>query len=307
MTNRLSKTSEKAESPCIRLSLRIFGATLWIMNSDVNNKILESADLTIFPDLGQVKVGEQVVRLGPVNMGVLLTLLQKQGEVVSRAVLFDTVWKNQVVSDDTLTRCISDLRSQLGGISSQSSLIETVPKRGYRWLAKVQLQQAAGGTIKPHAANGWLTWVLGSVTAAAILVLTLWGFTQFLVRPDLVRVALLPIHAQPKELQSTAEKFASLLRSNLLKTDSIRFLSTSAIASRPNNPFPYFAREFGTHWIIEGQVHQIDQKLNVSLSLVDARTAIVVYTLNKQSERDASAIEAISEQFIEQIQQEIAR
>lgn len=41
------------------------------------------------------------------------------------------------MSDDTLTRCISELRTQLGKYSSQSSLIETLPKRGYRWVPPV--------------------------------------------------------------------------------------------------------------------------------------------------------------------------
>ncbi len=78
------------------------------------------------------------IRLGPVNMRVLVTLIKQQGKVVSRSELFDTVWENQFVSDDVLTRCISDLRALLAKHDTSQKWIETVP------------QMAIGGCLTFH-------------------------------------------------------------------------------------------------------------------------------------------------------------
>ena len=102
-------------------------------------KRLESADLSIIPDRGEIRNARgESARLGPVNMKVLGFLMSRAGRVVSRADLFEAVWKNQVVGDDALTRSISDIRAEIGRLSDRENLIETLPKRGYRWTAEVR-------------------------------------------------------------------------------------------------------------------------------------------------------------------------
>lgn len=131
------------------------------MNTALKNKKFITTEFEICPMSGQITSGSKItsdyqivpdhqsVRLGPVNMKVLVVLLQHSGQVVSREQLFDDVWPNQVVSDDTLTRCISDLRSQLKRLSKNGTIkyIETVPKRGYRWLFDVSIKQDSQKTI----------------------------------------------------------------------------------------------------------------------------------------------------------------
>ncbi|MDJ0927909.1 MAG: winged helix-turn-helix domain-containing protein [Gammaproteobacteria bacterium] len=89
------------------------------------------------------------VRLEPKVMDVLTVLGNHPGKVVSRAELLDAVWPNVVVTDHTLSRCIYQLRHQLGeigGITGQTEYnpIETLPKRGYRLLATVETRSPAG-------------------------------------------------------------------------------------------------------------------------------------------------------------------
>ncbi len=64
---------------------------------------------------------------------LLPALVENAGDVVSKDQLFEQVWKDVTVADETLTRNISWLRQKLG----DSALIETVPKRGYRFAADV--------------------------------------------------------------------------------------------------------------------------------------------------------------------------
>ena len=64
---------------------------------------------------------------------LLLALVENAGDVVTKDQLFEQVWKDVAVADETLTRNISWLRQKLG----DGEFIETVPKRGYRFAANV--------------------------------------------------------------------------------------------------------------------------------------------------------------------------
>jgi DNA-binding winged helix-turn-helix (wHTH) protein len=95
------------------------------------------------------------VRLEPKVMEVLTELASHRGRVVSRNELLDAVWPNVVVTEHTLTRCIYQLRTELGKIGTgpdQPDLdpIETLPKRGYRLLVNVDASPA-GDSAVPQA------------------------------------------------------------------------------------------------------------------------------------------------------------
>jgi DNA-binding winged helix-turn-helix (wHTH) protein/tetratricopeptide (TPR) repeat protein len=82
------------------------------------------------------------VRLEPRVMDVLVCLAEHAGEVVSRDTLNGEVWGNIVVTDQAVTNCISELRHHLGDDRAAHRIIETIPKRGYRLMAPVQLVQS---------------------------------------------------------------------------------------------------------------------------------------------------------------------
>ncbi len=303
----MSKTSLKPP----KLRFTVFSveitARLLAMNTDTSQIVYQCGKISIDPDTGIVESPLASVRLGPVNMQVLVTLIEATGQVVSRSEIFDRVWKNQVISDDTLTRCISDLRSQLRVFSEFENAIETLPKRGYRWLVDLKLQSqliSVQKVKKGQPMNEPKSWrhylILGSVGLFLLFLLStsvLW-ITAQIIRPDLIRVALLPIQSQQNAKQTTATQLNELLRAQLLKTEKLRFLSNSAIEQRPDNPFPYFIRQFGTQWIVEGKIRVIEDKLRVSLDLVDARTAMVSLNLTQDIENTPEAFQRVSKDFV---------
>ena len=91
------------------------------------------------------------VHIQPKAMDVLCCLAGNKGDVVAREELLDEVWQRTVVTDEVLTRCISELRSALGDNANNPTYIQTVPKRGYRLLASVSQQEA---TPTPTTDNG---------------------------------------------------------------------------------------------------------------------------------------------------------
>lgn len=82
------------------------------------------------------------VRLEPKVSELLRLLLNSNREVVSREELIDTLWSNTVVSEDTLARTISRLRSALSDSAKTPKYIETIPKRGYRFLVPLVENQS---------------------------------------------------------------------------------------------------------------------------------------------------------------------
>ena len=285
-------------------------ATLAAMSGSSENSVFRSGDLAVYPRSGQIEIQGKVVSLGLVNMQVLVTLLEYGGEVVSRVEIFDRVWKNQTVSDDTLTRCISEIRTQLGRYSSHSKLIETLPKRGYRWVPEVfreaETNVAVSTPGKGVFQRGWKRVSIAVLVGLALLLLftmsALWVIDTS-IRPELVRVALIPVYTNQPNQGSVAADIDDLLREQLLATRNLRFFARSTVGSDLQNHFPYLSRELSAQWIIEGNIRQKQDKLRVSLSLVDAKTALVVYTLTQDLDNDPSQLKKVCTAFIGDISQ----
>jgi TolB-like protein/Flp pilus assembly protein TadD/DNA-binding winged helix-turn-helix (wHTH) protein len=78
-----------------------------------------------------------VHRVPPLAMEVLLCLSKAPGTIVTRQALLSELWDGANRADESLTRCVSALRHQLGDHRELPTYIQTLPKRGYRLVAKV--------------------------------------------------------------------------------------------------------------------------------------------------------------------------
>ena len=93
--------------------------------------------LLVEPDQNCISDGADRHRLEPKVMEVLCALADRPGEVISRQELIDQVWGVEHGADESLTRAISLLRSVLNTDKDLHSVIETIPKRGYRLAAEI--------------------------------------------------------------------------------------------------------------------------------------------------------------------------
>lgn len=82
--------------------------------------------------------GGEHVRLTPKALKLLLVLVQNSGHIVDKDALMNEVWPNVVVEETNLAGNVYALRQALGDGKDQNHYIETIPKRGYRFVAKVQ-------------------------------------------------------------------------------------------------------------------------------------------------------------------------
>ena len=67
----------------------------------------------------------------------LLLLVRNRSRVVAKEELLSTLWKDAVVTDDSLVQCISALRRALGDDATRPQYVATVSRRGYRFIAPV--------------------------------------------------------------------------------------------------------------------------------------------------------------------------
>ncbi len=84
-----------------------------------------------------LRYGEPVP-LTPKVLDTLLVLVEHGGRLVEKNELMKTLWPDTFVEEGALTRNISDLRKALGEASNEQKYIDTVPKRGYRFVAPVR-------------------------------------------------------------------------------------------------------------------------------------------------------------------------
>src|SRR5258706_9870330 len=80
--------------------------------------------------------GQQEVKLAPKALALLRFLLERAGDVMTKDEVFRAVWPETVVSDGSLTSCIRELRKALRDDARQPRYIETLHRRGYRFIAR---------------------------------------------------------------------------------------------------------------------------------------------------------------------------
>ncbi|MCP3956469.1 MAG: tetratricopeptide repeat protein [bacterium] len=104
------------------------------------------------PADGVVEQNGRRRHLQPQQMSLLLYLTARGGKVVAKEEILERVWHGAVVEEVALPRCISELRKALGDDARQPRYIETVPRHGYRLIARVRSQRRSAGRRFPWIA-----------------------------------------------------------------------------------------------------------------------------------------------------------
>ena len=115
------------------------------------------AGFHVDPAGGQIAGPAGSVHLPPKAMEVLLCLASDPGLLVTRNSLLDTVWGEGAGSPEALTHAISDIRHALDDHHDHPEYVQTLPRRGYRLLVAVDLQQTTASpdsSAQPGAKPG---------------------------------------------------------------------------------------------------------------------------------------------------------
>ena len=106
------------------------------MTNDRRADVYEFDDVKIDCRNFQILKNGAARRITPRAFEVLLYLIENAGRVVGKQELFDEIWKESFVTDNALTRMVKEIRRVIGDEADAPRYIETVPKRGYRFIAQ---------------------------------------------------------------------------------------------------------------------------------------------------------------------------
>jgi TolB-like protein/DNA-binding winged helix-turn-helix (wHTH) protein/Flp pilus assembly protein TadD len=237
-------------------------------------------DWLVEPSLNTVSCNGLSRHLEPKVMAVLVCLAKAQNTVVSKQQLIEEVWKDTFVTDDVLTRCISELRDAFGDDARNPATIQTIPKQGYRLLLKVEDMNPG---VAP-ASGLRRRWVM---TAALVLALLIAAFAlgptsirnRLLGRtsaPAIEAIAVLPLEnlSGDPEQAYLADGMTEALINDLARTGTVTVIARNSIIryQGTKKSLPEIARELHVDAIITGSVVRSGSHVRVTTQLIDARS-----------------------------------
>jgi len=106
-------------------------------------------DMVLDESARELRRAGQAVEVEPKPIELLMFLLRRTGEVVSREEIQEAVWPRRVLGDGSVTNCIAKLREALN--DHDQTLVRTVQRSGYRFTAEVRLSYAEQPVQPPDA------------------------------------------------------------------------------------------------------------------------------------------------------------
>ena len=97
---------------------------------------------SLIPDDKQLLHDGKAVALAPKAFDLLLLLVQHQGHLVEKDTVLSRLWPDSIVEEVAVAHNVSQIRKALRTGTSEDAYIETVPKRGYRFIAPVEIAAA---------------------------------------------------------------------------------------------------------------------------------------------------------------------
>lgn len=271
------------------------------------------------PDRHRLVGPDGEIRLTPRTMAVLVCLAEHAGDVVSRDQFSERVWAPAVVSDDALTRCISELRRAMGDTTSSPRFIETIPKRGYRLVAPVEPADPAGepheGSQREHRTTSpGRRATLGLAAAIVLILLAVWGWfgreTHSTSDPQSpAGIAVMPFRTIGNESGvPLAEGMHFDLLSRLSAIPSLRVISSSGVARYRDAEWSAdeVARELAVQWILDGTVQQDGDRVQVNAQLIDVTSDSHRWARTYRRDLGAGQLFALQGEVIEDIARSLA-
>ena len=223
------------------------------------------------------------IRLQEQPFQVLLALIEEPGKIVTREDLCQRVWPEGVFVefDHALNTAVKKIRAALCDDAAAPRYIETVPRRGYRFLALVDRSDRTGTQLARHPSAGALFGrvptlsapvAMASVLAIALLSYGTWRFLRF-HRETTVRVAILPFNdMKTNSLRSSlSAEFSQALAEQLEHAHS-KHLAVSAHTLREREPTANANLEQGpVEYVVEGGIFQDGPHVHVAVQLVRIR------------------------------------
>jgi DNA-binding winged helix-turn-helix (wHTH) protein/TolB-like protein len=233
---------------------------------------------------GELRRDGMVISLQDLPFRLLTALLERPGEVVTRAELAERLWGTDTFVDAVagLNTAVAKLRDALGDNADEPRYIETVPKRGYRFVARVELapkppppgyggppKHREGRRVAPRPG-----YVVGAVAALAIVAVVV--FAAYRLRADRpqtrIAVILFDNETGRPEVSRLSQGLTDATVFALTAQPKLAVIGNAAIlrTARPFRDIAAVRDALHADYIVIGQVQTVDQAILVRSHLIRA-------------------------------------
>lgn len=245
---------------------------------------------------GELRNGGTRIRLQEQPLLVLQTLLENPGEVITREELQKRIWPADtfVDFDHGLHAAVNRLRVALNDSADRPRYIETVPRRGYRFIGRVDSQQSPAKSstdvsTPPSLAKPrrriWNSWTgvlagfaIATIIAAVLVEANVYGLRDWLftTRYQFHSLAVLPLDnltGDPKQ-DYFADEMTEELITQFSKLGDLRVISRTSVMQYKGTkkPLPQIAAELHVDAVVEGAVQLVGDRVRITAQLVNGAT-----------------------------------
>lgn len=232
------------------------------------------------------------VQLTPKSFDLLVVLVENAGHLVEKAELMNRVWPDSFVEEANLSVKMSELRRALGETSNENQYVETVPRRGYRFVAAVQevseilVECETGVRLEENNDRSaikrfWPAGLAALLTGAVLLfALNVGGLRDRLfVTPEPVSIrslAVLPLEnlSGDQSQDYFADGMTEALITGLAKIGELRVVSLASVMKykglRPD--LSDVAHDLNVDGILTGSVIRSGDRVRITVQLIHAAT-----------------------------------
>ncbi len=229
-------------------------------------------------DAQQLRLRGQPVPLERRPLDLLILLVRQQGRMVPRDEIVAALWPPKVIIDfdSGLNTLVRKIRKALGDSSETPMFIETVPGRGYRFIAPVTASTPVDSEPAAPVKTKSMHWSrpVVAVTVTLLVAAAIYVWQSLSTGPDQTRIAVLPFEnlTGNEDLDYLASGIAeetnlSLSQIDLPNLSVIGVVSTRAVANSAA-PLQQARRELGADLVVASSLRQDRSRIRVTSRLI---------------------------------------
>jgi TolB-like protein/DNA-binding winged helix-turn-helix (wHTH) protein/Tfp pilus assembly protein PilF len=264
-----------------------------------SSQALHFGDFELDLRSGELRNNGHTTRLPEQLFRLLVLLLERRGEVVTREELRQSLWAADTFVDfDTgLNNAVSKLREVLGDSAEGPKFIETLPRRGYRFVAPEPIKESEISPERPRSVRRRWIWASGIALVIVIAVVAerTWRRSKqssAVTPPRIESIAVLPLENLSGDPAQNyfADSMTDVLITDLAQIQGLKVISRTSVMPYKNvgRRLPDIARELNVDGIIEGTVMRSGSRVRITAQLIHAATDRHLWA--KSYERDLADI-----------------
>ena len=274
-------------------------------------RILKFGVFEVDLDAGELRKSGMRQKLGGQPFEVLRLLLEHPQEIVTREELQHHIWPQDtfVDYDLALKKAVNRIREVLGDSAESPRFIETIPRRGYRFIAPITGNgydtTVAAPAVPVSAAPRYNLWMAGSAIAGALLLFVLLAVFAFdglrsrlrrTETPQIRSLAVLPLRnlsSDPNQ-EYFSDGLTDELITDLAQISSLKVISQTSTSryKQTKKTLTEIARELDADGIVEGTVQRAGNRVQINVQLIYAPSDSHLWAQSYEREvRDLFALE----------------